>query len=115
MPDSHAGPPAPSDHGSRPAKKPVSRRPAPDDDAIDFSLHSPHDEGESGALSFHVSRSGPLSGSSVLPWSELIKQTDGRGPDESNGHSAGRNDEAYDPASDADLLREVLSAEPPPS
>ena len=108
MPDSFPGTP-PSDHGPRPNKKKPPARPIPDDDAIDFTHHSPFEDGASGALSFHVSRSGPLSGSTVLPWSELIRQADLRGED----RRTRRDDD--DPASDADLLREVLAKEPPPS
>jgi len=106
MPDSKPGTPAPSDHGLRPEnKKPAPKRPV-DDEAIDFDEQSPLDGSyHSGALSFKVSRSGPLSGSSVMPWSELIKDNE----------SLGRELDRQEAKNDAELLRDALAQEPPPS
>ena len=114
MPDSFHGSPAPSDRHRRP-DKPKPPRPAPDDDAVDFNDDAPFDTNGSGALSFHVSRSGPLSGSSVLPWSELVRQNDADADVEPRPPAANGAHDECDPASDADLLREVLAQEPPPS
>jgi hypothetical protein len=105
MPDSHPGTPTPSDNGLRPEKKKRPKRPV-DDEAIDFDDESAADGGyHSGALSFKVSRSGPLSGSSVMPWSELIKDND----------DVGRELFRQEANKDAELLRDALSQEPPPS
>jgi hypothetical protein len=106
MPDSHPGTPAPSDNGLRPdKKKPTTKRPL-DEEAIDFDEPSPLDGNyHSGALSFKVSRSGPLSGSSVMPWSQLIKDNE----------ALGRELDRQEAKNDAELLRDALSQEPPPA
>jgi hypothetical protein len=106
MPDSQPGTPAPSDNGLRPdKKKPTPKRPI-DEEAIDFDEQSPIDGNyHSGALSFKVSRSGPLSGSSVMPWSQLIKDNE----------DLGRELDRHEAKNDAELLRDALSQEPPPA
>src|SRR5262249_36819979 len=76
-----------------------------DEDAIDFDEQASADGTYSGALSFHVSRSGPLSGSSVMPWSELIKDNE----------DLGRELYRQETRKDAELLRDALAQEPPPS
>jgi hypothetical protein len=71
------------------------------------------DEGSSAAASFG-NRSGPLSGSSVISWDELVRQQ----ASDSGDQVDLRNPESavdFDPVSDQDLLREVLADEPPPS
>jgi hypothetical protein len=113
MPDSSfPRTPEPSDPGSG------RHRPPPDDEAIDFRHHAPSDEGSSGALAYHSSGSGSLSGSSVLSWSDLVKQSEspsGDALDAALADPVAEADAAFDSASDADLLREVLANEPPPS
>src|SRR5262245_51590052 len=105
MPDSQPGTPAPSDHGPRPEKKKPLKRPL-DEEAIDFDDQSGVDGSyHSGALSFKVSRSGPLSGSSVMPWSELIKDQD----------DLGRELSRQEEKRDAEMLRDALAQEPPPA
>src|SRR5207247_4902613 len=104
MPDSHPGTPAPSDQGPRPEKKNHRKR-LLDEEAIDFDEEVSADGTYSGALSFHVSRSGPLSGSSVMPWSELIKDNE----------DLGRELFRRETNKDAELLRDALAQEPPPS
>jgi tetratricopeptide (TPR) repeat protein len=104
MPDSHSGTPAPSDPGSRPEKKQRTKRPL-DEEAIDFDEQAPSDGSNISGLSYHISRSGPLSGSSVMPWSELIKDND----------DLGRELFRQETTNDAQLLRDALAQEPPPS
>jgi hypothetical protein len=105
MSDSHPGKPAPSNNGPRQDKKKVPTKRPLDEEAIDFDEQSPPDGNFSGGLSFHVSRSGPLSGSSVMPWSELIKDQ----------HDLGRELHRQESKKDAELLRDALAQEPPPS
>jgi hypothetical protein len=88
-----------SKHDSSPAPK----RAKSTDDAIDFSREAPS-ESDVAALS------GGKSGSSVLPWDELVRQQSA--DDEVD---LGGNDVKIDSASDQDILREVLAGEKPPS
>src|SRR5436190_14730624 len=104
MSDSQPGTPAPSENAPGPDKKRLPKRPL-DEEAIDFDEQASADGTYSGALSFHISRSGPLSGSSVMPWSELIRDNE----------DLGRELFRQESNEDAKLLRDALAQEPPPS
>lgn len=82
------------------------------DDIIDLSDYVPIEEG-SAVLSFSGRASGPTSGSSIVSWDELARV---HGPSEDehvelDGHA----EMDFDAESDIDLLRKVLSKDPPPS
>lgn len=95
---------------------PRRNRPTPrdesDDDIIDLSDYPPVEEG-SAVLQFSGRGSGPISGSSIVSWDELAR-AHGQ-PEGDNVEIDGPGEIDFDAASDIDLLRKVLSKDPPPS
>jgi hypothetical protein len=112
MPDSNSTPPQPPDDEVSRSKK-SSKGYVPDEESVDFSRLASVEDGASAAVSF-TSRQGPLSGSSVVSWDELVRQQGTDGGEDVVLHERG-DGEDFDPISDQDLLREVLADEPPPS
>ncbi|MFO0810878.1 MAG: tetratricopeptide repeat protein [Gemmataceae bacterium] len=112
---SDSNPSFPSDFPSdeeTPRRKRPGRRDEIDDESIDLGNYSPVEE-SSAVLSFSGRPSGPTSGSSIVSWDELARAHSISESDSDNLDDARRVD--FDAASDMDLLRQVLSKEPPPS
>jgi hypothetical protein len=111
MPDSKSASPPPDDEVPR-------HDPEEFDDAesVELGDFAPVEEGAS-ALSFSGSSSPRNGGSSsgVRSWEELVKESASDSGIIPAGISPAAHDDEIDPASDQDLLKEVLADEPPPS
>src|SRR5947208_2679510 len=110
MSDSSPNLPPASEPG-RPQRKRPARRREVDDESIDLDSYDPVEEG-SAVLSFSGRHAAPVSGSSIIPWEELARS---HGPQEGTPGRDAAGDVDFDAASDMDLLRQILSNEPPPS
>src|SRR5947207_1498304 len=100
--------PQPSDTDLRPGK-PADKL-ADDEDAVDLGARATAGAAGSGVLP----SSGPLSGSSVMSWNDLVQQQSAASADDED-LTVYRTDEVCDPDSDKDLLRQVLADAAPPS
>src|SRR5947209_902880 len=119
MPDQpNTPPPGPDDprhpRAGQPPEKPAPAKPPEDDEAIDFGRLPPLAEGSGSAIPLGQ-LSGPLSGASIVSWSELLQAAEAEQatPVEERLDLHNPAPVEIDAASDQDLLRQALVQEPP--